>query len=184
MPPGARSRCVSLLLAGLELTPLPLPPCRPAGSTCSRRSALVSSPPSPAPSSPARSRPSSALSPASPPPSSSSRPGPTASSAQSACATSSSSVSPRSHLGRRFRERQADSCAPSPPARLPPPGLVAVGFILASLKRIQPHVLLACTCIVGAFVVVLGADCFASAGLKCVDISPRSSTRGRCADSS
>ncbi|GAA5891084.1 hypothetical protein JCM8208_003157 [Rhodotorula glutinis] len=45
-------------------------------------------------------------------------------------------------------------------------GLVAVGFILASFKRIQPHVLLACTCVIGAFVVVLGIDCFASAGLK------------------
>ncbi|GAA5843716.1 hypothetical protein JCM9279_000116 [Rhodotorula babjevae] len=45
-------------------------------------------------------------------------------------------------------------------------GLIAVGFILASLKRVQPHVLLACTCVIGAFVVVLGIDCFASAGLK------------------
>ncbi|GAA6047668.1 hypothetical protein JCM3770_001617 [Rhodotorula araucariae] len=45
-------------------------------------------------------------------------------------------------------------------------GLVALGFVLASIPRIQPPVLLVCTSAVGAFVVVLGIDCFTSAGLK------------------
>ncbi|BGP45861.1 hypothetical protein JCM10450v2_001696 [Rhodotorula kratochvilovae] len=45
-------------------------------------------------------------------------------------------------------------------------GLLALGFVLASIPRIQPPVLLVCTSAIGAFAVVLGVDCFTSAGLK------------------
>lgn len=71
---------------------------------------------------------------------------------------------------------QADPGSSLPPRSLfrGSAGLIAVGFVLSSIKRIQPHVLLACTCAIAAFVVVLGIDCFTCAGLKCAEVPPLS----------
>jgi hypothetical protein len=44
-----------------------------------------------------------------------------------------------------------------------------IGFVLCTIPKIHNQVLLVATAIVGASAVILGVDCFSTAGLKEVD---------------
>jgi hypothetical protein len=51
-------------------------------------------------------------------------------------------------------------------------GCTAVGFILCTIPKIHYHVLLTSTAFVGATALMLGVDCFTTAGLKEVCLNP------------
>ena len=46
------------------------------------------------------------------------------------------------------------------------PACSVIGFVLCTIPKLHHQVLLVATAIVGASVVILGADCFSTAGLK------------------
>ena len=56
------------------------------------------------------------------------------------------------------------------------PACSVIGFVLCTIPKIHYQVLLVATAIVGASVVMLGADCFSTAGLK--EVSPLTSIPG------
>jgi hypothetical protein len=68
------------------------------------------------------------------------------------------------YIGMRFH-------FPSRRVRLMPyPACAVIGFVLCTIPKIHYQVLLVATAIVGASAVILGVDCFSTAGLKEVDL--------------